>query len=96
MAPSVCSLQALYERCDRLRPSLFRLASDTTDDDDALAQVLAANDELTFAVNAYKERMGKKECNGGTERKKSVEEVTGKNSGRHRLLFFCRRPFVFV
>ncbi|KAG7222574.1 hypothetical protein INR49_016171 [Caranx melampygus] len=73
-------MKALYERCDRLRPGLFRLASDTTDDDAALAQILAANDELTFAVNAYKEHVGKKECNGGTERKKSVEEVMGKNS----------------
>uniref|UniRef100_A0A672GAI7 ADP-ribosylation factor-binding protein GGA3-like n=1 Tax=Salarias fasciatus TaxID=181472 RepID=A0A672GAI7_SALFA len=48
-------LKAVYERCDRLRPSLFRLASDTVDDDGALAQILAANDELTLAVNAYKE-----------------------------------------
>jgi ADP-ribosylation factor-binding protein GGA len=28
--------QVVYERCEKLRPTLFRLASDTTDDDDAL------------------------------------------------------------
>uniref|UniRef100_A0A8C4ICM9 Uncharacterized protein n=1 Tax=Dicentrarchus labrax TaxID=13489 RepID=A0A8C4ICM9_DICLA len=64
-------VKTLYERCDRLRPSLFRLASDTMDDDAALAQVLAANDELTLVVSAYKDRVGKRECNGGRERSKT-------------------------
>ncbi|XP_051242577.1 ADP-ribosylation factor-binding protein GGA3 [Dicentrarchus labrax] len=72
-------VKTLYERCDRLRPSLFRLASDTMDDDAALAQVLAANDELTLVVSAYKDRVGKRECNGGRERSKSEEEMEGKN-----------------
>lgn len=72
-------LKALYERCDRLRPSLFRLASDTMDDDSALAQILAANDKLTLVVNAYRDRIGKTECNGGRERSRSEEEVVDKN-----------------
>ncbi|XP_023262761.1 ADP-ribosylation factor-binding protein GGA3-like, partial [Seriola lalandi dorsalis] len=72
--------KALYERCDRLRPSLFRLASDTMDDDAALVQILAANDELTLTVNAYKDQVGRRECNGRTERSKSDGEVTDKNS----------------
>ncbi|XP_068582707.1 ADP-ribosylation factor-binding protein GGA1-like isoform X1 [Cebidichthys violaceus] len=71
-------VKASYERCDRLRPSLFRLASDTTDDDAALAQILAANDELTLVVNSYKDRVGKRECNGGRGRSRSEEEVEGK------------------
>ncbi|XP_035516863.1 ADP-ribosylation factor-binding protein GGA3-like [Morone saxatilis] len=73
-------VKTLYERCDRLRPSLFRLASDTMDDDAALAQVLAANDELTLVVSAYKNRVGKRECNGGRERSKSEEEMECKNN----------------
>lgn len=28
--------QVVYERCEKLRPTLFRLAGDTVDDDDAL------------------------------------------------------------
>uniref|UniRef100_A0A672YG32 ADP-ribosylation factor-binding protein GGA2-like n=1 Tax=Sphaeramia orbicularis TaxID=375764 RepID=A0A672YG32_9TELE len=67
-------LKALYERCDRLRPSLFRLASDTMEDDAALAHILAANDELTVVINAYKDQVGRKECNGGTGRSTSKEE----------------------
>ena len=30
----------MYERCEKLRPTLFRLASDTTDDDDALGKAV--------------------------------------------------------
>ncbi|XP_018538023.1 ADP-ribosylation factor-binding protein GGA2 [Lates calcarifer] len=73
-------VKALYERCERLRPTLFRLASDTMDDDAALVQILAANDELTLTVSAYKEQLGRRECNGGRERSKSEEEVMSKNS----------------
>ncbi|XP_061536175.1 ADP-ribosylation factor-binding protein GGA3-like isoform X1 [Phycodurus eques] len=69
-------LKVLYESCERLRPSLFRLASDTVDDDEALTQILAANDDLTLVVNAYKERTGRRECNG---RSKSKEAVTEEN-----------------
>ncbi len=76
------SPQTLYERCDRLRPSLFRLASDTTDDDEALAQILAANDELTLVINAYKGRVERRESNGERERSRNEEETEGKNSGR--------------
>ncbi|XP_068582708.1 ADP-ribosylation factor-binding protein GGA1-like isoform X2 [Cebidichthys violaceus] len=75
-------VKASYERCDRLRPSLFRLASDTTDDDAALAQILAANDELTLVVNSYKDRVGKRECNGGRGRSRSEEEVEAPKSPR--------------
>uniref|UniRef100_G3Q7F4 Golgi-associated, gamma adaptin ear containing, ARF binding protein 2 n=1 Tax=Gasterosteus aculeatus aculeatus TaxID=481459 RepID=G3Q7F4_GASAC len=70
--------EAVYERCDGLRPSLFRLASDTTDDDEALAQILSASDELTLVVNSYKERVGKREC----DRRGSAEGTEGKSHGR--------------
>uniref|UniRef100_A0A7N6AV37 Golgi associated, gamma adaptin ear containing, ARF binding protein 2 n=1 Tax=Anabas testudineus TaxID=64144 RepID=A0A7N6AV37_ANATE len=68
-------MKALCERCDRLRPSLFRLASDTVEDDAALAQILSANDELTLVVNAYKDQVRRRESNGGRERSKSEEEL---------------------
>lgn len=78
-------LQALCERCDRLRPSLFRLASDTVEDDAALAQILSANDELTLVVNAYKDQVRRRESNGGRERSKSEEEVPAQNKGKLHL-----------
>nr|XP_046228005.1 ADP-ribosylation factor-binding protein GGA3-like isoform X2 [Scatophagus argus] len=73
-------VKTLYERCDRLRPTLFRLASDAMDDDAALAKILEANDDLALVVNTYKERVGRRECNGGRERSGSEEEVESKNN----------------
>ncbi|XP_006867299.1 PREDICTED: ADP-ribosylation factor-binding protein GGA2-like [Chrysochloris asiatica] len=55
--PDQEALQVVYERCEKLRPTLFRLASETTDDDDALAEILQANDLLTQGVLLYKEVM---------------------------------------
>ncbi|XP_037671189.1 ADP-ribosylation factor-binding protein GGA2 isoform X5 [Choloepus didactylus] len=55
--PDQQALQVVYERCEKLRPTLFRLASDTTDDDDALAEILQANDLLTQGVLLYKQVM---------------------------------------
>uniref|UniRef100_A0A8C2WMY2 Uncharacterized protein n=1 Tax=Cyclopterus lumpus TaxID=8103 RepID=A0A8C2WMY2_CYCLU len=75
-------VKALFERCDRLRPGLFRLASVTTDDDVALAQILAANDELTLTVNVYRDRVGKRERNGG----RSEGGNEGRSDGRPRNL----------
>ncbi|XP_028914528.1 ADP-ribosylation factor-binding protein GGA2 [Ornithorhynchus anatinus] len=57
-------LRGLYERCEKLRPTLFRLASDTVDDDDALAEILKANDQLTQGVLLYKEVVEGQKSNG--------------------------------
>ncbi|XP_008296602.1 ADP-ribosylation factor-binding protein GGA3-like [Stegastes partitus] len=73
-------MKVMYERCDRLRASLFRLASDTMDDDAALAQILAANDELTLVVNAYKDHLGRGGCNGERARSKSEEVTSERNA----------------
>ncbi|XP_053782027.1 ADP-ribosylation factor-binding protein GGA2 isoform X2 [Desmodus rotundus] len=55
--PDQKALQAVYERCEKLRPTLFRLAGDTIDDDDALVEILQANDLLTQGVLLYKQVM---------------------------------------
>lgn len=36
---SPCCPQELYQRCERMRPTLFRLASDTEDNDEALGEL---------------------------------------------------------
>lgn len=35
---AVCVAQDLYQRCEKMRPTLFRLASDTEDNDEALGE----------------------------------------------------------
>ncbi|NXU44520.1 GGA1 protein, partial [Drymodes brunneopygia] len=59
-------MQELYQRCERMRPMLFRLASDTEDNDEALAEILQANDNLTQVINLYKQLVRGEEINGET------------------------------
>lgn len=59
--------QPLYERCDRLRPALFRLASDTVDDDEALTQILAASDDLTLVLSSFKEQLATRRRDSDSE-----------------------------
>ncbi|XP_049645081.1 ADP-ribosylation factor-binding protein GGA2 isoform X2 [Suncus etruscus] len=64
--PDQEALQEVYERCEKLRPTLFRLASDTTDDDAALAEILQANDLLTQGVLLYKQVVEGRVSSGST------------------------------
>ncbi|NXQ25106.1 GGA1 protein, partial [Alaudala cheleensis] len=57
-------MKELYQRCERMRPMLFRLASDTEDNDEALADILQANDNLTQVINLYKQLVRGEEING--------------------------------
>ncbi|KAM6956936.1 ADP-ribosylation factor-binding protein GGA1 [Aplochiton taeniatus] len=57
-------VQDLYQRCEKMRPTLFRLASDTEDNDEALAEILQANDSLTQVINLYKQKVKGEEVNG--------------------------------
>ncbi|XP_021071832.1 ADP-ribosylation factor-binding protein GGA1 [Mus pahari] len=59
-------MKELYQRCERMRPTLFRLASDTEDNDEALAEILQANDNLTQVINLYKQLVRGEEVNGDT------------------------------
>uniref|UniRef100_A0A6Q2XK83 Golgi associated, gamma adaptin ear containing, ARF binding protein 1 n=1 Tax=Esox lucius TaxID=8010 RepID=A0A6Q2XK83_ESOLU len=56
----------LYQRCEKMRPTLFRLASDTEDNDEALAEILQANDSLAQVINLYKQQVKGEEVNGNT------------------------------
>ncbi|NXN88048.1 GGA2 protein, partial [Bombycilla garrulus] len=44
------ALHALLQRCEKLRPRLFRLASEAGADEEALAEILQASDELSRAL----------------------------------------------
>ncbi|XP_029503889.1 ADP-ribosylation factor-binding protein GGA1-like isoform X1 [Oncorhynchus nerka] len=57
-------IKDLYQSCEKMRPTLFRLASDTEDDDEALADILQANDSLTQVINLYRQLVKGEEVNG--------------------------------
>ncbi|KAG8436283.1 hypothetical protein GDO86_007406 [Hymenochirus boettgeri] len=59
-------MKELYQRCEKMRPTLFRLASDTEDNDEALAEILQANDSLTQVINQYRQLVKGEEVNGET------------------------------
>uniref|UniRef100_A0A8C6SUM0 Golgi associated, gamma adaptin ear containing, ARF binding protein 1 n=1 Tax=Neogobius melanostomus TaxID=47308 RepID=A0A8C6SUM0_9GOBI len=73
----------LYQRCEKMRPTLFRLASDTEDSDEALAEILQANDSLTHVINLYKQQVKGEIVNGNN----TVN--TQKQAGGTALLDLC-------
>ena len=44
----------LSSSCEKLRPGLYRLASELAEDDSSIGEVLAASDELTRVIDTYK------------------------------------------
>ncbi|XP_009082478.1 PREDICTED: ADP-ribosylation factor-binding protein GGA2, partial [Acanthisitta chloris] len=59
------ALQALSQRCEKLRPLLFRLASEAVADDEVLAEILQASDKLTRALGQYRQVVASQNGNGG-------------------------------
>ncbi|NWV87357.1 GGA2 protein, partial [Machaerirhynchus nigripectus] len=49
------TLQALFQHCEKLRPLLFRLACEAVADEEALAEILQANDKLSRALGQYRQ-----------------------------------------
>uniref|UniRef100_A0A8C3KCF1 Golgi associated, gamma adaptin ear containing, ARF binding protein 2 n=1 Tax=Calidris pygmaea TaxID=425635 RepID=A0A8C3KCF1_9CHAR len=72
------TLQTLFQRCEKLRPLLFRLASETVDDDEALAEILQANDKLTQALGQYRQIVASHENGCGEDSATSSADAPGK------------------
>uniref|UniRef100_A0A8C8EHG1 ADP-ribosylation factor-binding protein GGA1 n=1 Tax=Oncorhynchus tshawytscha TaxID=74940 RepID=A0A8C8EHG1_ONCTS len=68
-------IQDLYQRCEKMRPTLFRLASDTEDNDEALAEILQANDSLTQVINLYRQQVKGEVVNGNNSA--NTQRLTG-------------------
>ncbi|XP_041073224.1 ADP-ribosylation factor-binding protein GGA3 isoform X1 [Carcharodon carcharias] len=54
----------LYERCEKMRRTLFKLASETEDNDNSLGEILRASDDLSRAINSYKKIVQGQAVNG--------------------------------
>ncbi|KAJ8363325.1 hypothetical protein SKAU_G00121560 [Synaphobranchus kaupii] len=70
-------IKDLYQRCEKMRPTLFRLASDTEDNDEALAEILQANDSLTQVINLYRQQVKGEEVNGDSA---ATPKLTGSST----------------
>ncbi|XP_009297383.1 ADP-ribosylation factor-binding protein GGA3 isoform X1 [Danio rerio] len=47
-------IKELYERCDKLRRTAFKLATEAEDNDSSLGDILKANDDLSRVISCYK------------------------------------------
>uniref|UniRef100_A0A4W3GDQ9 Golgi associated, gamma adaptin ear containing, ARF binding protein 3a n=1 Tax=Callorhinchus milii TaxID=7868 RepID=A0A4W3GDQ9_CALMI len=57
-------LKELYDRCEKMRRTLFKLASETEDNDNCLGEILQASDELSRVINSYKKIVQGQTVNG--------------------------------
>ncbi|KAF4070126.1 hypothetical protein AMELA_G00297720 [Ameiurus melas] len=69
-------IKELYERCDKLRRTAFKLATETEDHDTSLGEILQASDELERVLSLYR-----KVVKGETEGDNTEEQKTALGKG---------------
>ncbi|XP_041076902.1 ADP-ribosylation factor-binding protein GGA3-like isoform X2 [Polyodon spathula] len=60
-------IKELYERCDKMRCNVFKLATETEDNDNSLGDILQASDDLSRGINSYKKIVEGQTVNGETD-----------------------------
>ncbi|XP_062820598.1 ADP-ribosylation factor-binding protein GGA2 [Anolis carolinensis] len=56
--PAMEALEELRAKCEKLKPLMFRVASETVEDEEALAEILQANDRLIQVLALYNQVVG--------------------------------------
>ncbi|NWV02546.1 GGA3 protein, partial [Ptilonorhynchus violaceus] len=72
-------MKELYERCETKRRTLFKLASETEDNDSSLGDILQASDNLSRVINSYKKIIEGQLINGEVDLP-GMSAVEGSNS----------------
>ncbi|XP_074486596.1 ADP-ribosylation factor-binding protein GGA3a isoform X1 [Sebastes fasciatus] len=60
-------IRELHGDCDKLRQTVFQLATETEDNDSSLGDILQASDDLSHVINSYKKIVEGQIINGETE-----------------------------
>ncbi|XP_033894025.3 ADP-ribosylation factor-binding protein GGA3-like isoform X1 [Acipenser ruthenus] len=60
-------IKELYERCDKMRRNVFKLATESEDNDNSLGDILQASDDLSHGINSYKKIVEGQAVNGETD-----------------------------
>ncbi|XP_044151925.1 ADP-ribosylation factor-binding protein GGA3 [Bufo gargarizans] len=68
-------MKELFERCESKRLTLFKMASETEDNDSSLVDILQASDNLSRAINMYKKLVEGQDINGDLD----LPEITNNN-----------------
>ncbi|NXL91573.1 GGA3 protein, partial [Alectura lathami] len=72
-------MKELYERCETKRRTLFKLASETEDNDSSLGDILQASDNLSRVINSYKKIIEGQVINGEVDLR-VMSTVEGSNA----------------
>ncbi|XP_069553330.1 ADP-ribosylation factor-binding protein GGA3a [Brachyistius frenatus] len=74
-------IRELYGDCDKLKQTVFQLATETEDNDSSLGDILQASDDLSHVIHSYKKIVEGDTINGEIEaaqqRRTSVNQGTG-------------------
>ncbi|XP_047435313.1 ADP-ribosylation factor-binding protein GGA3a isoform X2 [Mugil cephalus] len=75
-------IRELYGDCDSLRQTVFKLATETEDNDSSLGDILQASDDLSQVINSYKKIVEGQTINGdsGVAQQTSVRQGTGRTN----------------
>ncbi|XP_051889241.1 ADP-ribosylation factor-binding protein GGA3 [Pristis pectinata] len=57
-------MMELYDQCEKMRRALFKIASETEDNDNSLGEILQASDDLSRTINSYKKIVQGQAVNG--------------------------------
>ncbi|XP_042253257.1 ADP-ribosylation factor-binding protein GGA3a [Thunnus maccoyii] len=75
-------IKELYGDCDKLRQTVFQLATETEDNDSNLGDILQASDDLSHVINSYKKIVEGQTINGETEEAQRTRSAVQKGTGR--------------
>ncbi|KAM6956894.1 ADP-ribosylation factor-binding protein GGA3 [Aplochiton taeniatus] len=67
-------IKELFDRCDKLRRSTFKMATETEDNDTSLGEILQASDDLSRVINSYKKIVEGQVVNGDSEESRSTAQ----------------------
>ncbi|XP_074521480.1 ADP-ribosylation factor-binding protein GGA3a [Halichoeres trimaculatus] len=74
-------IRELYADCDKLRQTVFQLATETEDNDSSLGDILQASDDLSHVINMYKKTVEGQSINGETGDAQQTQPSSRQGSG---------------
>ncbi|XP_048821068.1 ADP-ribosylation factor-binding protein GGA3 isoform X2 [Lagopus muta] len=75
-------MKELCERCETKRRTLFKLASETEDNDSSLGDILQASDNLSRVINSYKKTIEGQVINGEVD----LQVISGVEGSKNTLI----------
>ncbi|XP_008276700.1 ADP-ribosylation factor-binding protein GGA3a [Stegastes partitus] len=75
-------IRELYGDCDKLRQTVYQLATESEDNDTSLGDLLQASDDLSHVINSYKKIVEGHTINGETDEAQQTQTSVTQGTGR--------------